>query len=119
MEFKDYLLVENNVLFASRVVDIINALQNLKDDIKNPNKKELAKNIADNMRKSFLRGNKWSKLDGQIETIITVAYNILKSIDAKQEDRPDLDSVIKSSIDVLNKMKNNLGIPINQLASPS
>lgn len=119
MEFKDYLLVENNILFAARVEDMITALQNLKDDIKNPNKKELAMNIANKMRKAFLRGNKWPKLDGQISTITTVAFNILKSTDAKQENRPDLDSVINSSIIVLNKMLGTLGVPRNQLASPS
>lgn len=119
MQFKDYLLVENKSLFAQRVGDIITALQSLADDPKNLNKKQLATNIANQMRKSFLRGNKWPKMDGEVNEIITIAFNLLKSSNPKEESRLDLDDVIKSSIIRLQNLSNNLQVPSNQLATPS
>jgi uncharacterized protein (UPF0147 family) len=118
MEFKNYLLIENKNLFAERAGDILSALQELSDDPKNLNKKQLAINIANQMRKSFLRGNKWPKMEGEVNQIITIAYNILKSCDPKQESKLDLDEVIKSSIVKLQNLINNMKVPVNNLAAP-
>lgn len=118
MEFKDFLLIENKNLFAERLGDIITALENLADDPKNLEKKQKATTIANQIRKSFLRGNKWPKMDGEIETMITVAYNLLKSSNPKEESRIDLDDIIKSSIQTLKSLQGNLQVPVNQLASP-
>lgn len=118
MEFKDFLINENKTLFSQRLGDILNALQELSSDPKSIGKKENVKIIANQIRSNFLRGQKWpGDLKYQIKMLITIAVNLLKSVDPQVENRPDMDAVINSSIKNIEQMSKKLSIPNNQLAS--
>lgn len=114
MEFKDFLINENKTLFSQRLGDILNSLQELSSDPKSISKKESVKTIASQIRSNFLRGQKWpGDLKYQINMLVTIAFNLLKSVDPQVENRPDVDVVINSSIINIEQMNKRLSIPNN------
>ena len=110
--------LENQVLFAQRLGDIMNAMDNLVKDPVAIGKDKKAQVIVDQIRSKLLR-NKWnSKLEGSLESLQTCAANILMSLDSKRENRPDLNSVLSSCLKIMDEIKSNLDAPINNLMSP-
>ncbi len=115
INFKNYLLSENKVLFSQRVGDIMNGLQELIDNPVNIGKDKGAKQIVDQIRSKILK-TKWSsKLEGNLRTLQNCAANILMSLDPKRENRPDLNQVLSSCLKTLQQMSSNLDAPINNL----
>lgn len=115
INFKDYLLVENKVLFSQRLGDIMNGLQELISNPVSVGKDKAAKTIADQIRSKILR-TKWpSSLEENLKTLQTCAANILMSLDPKKENRPELDVVLQTCLKVLQQMSSTLEAPINNL----
>lgn len=115
INFKNYLLFENKVLFSQRVGDIMNGLQELIDNPVNIGKDKGAKQIVDQIRSKILK-TKWSsKLEGNLRILQNCAANILMSLDPKKENRPDLNQVLSSCLKTLQQMSGNLEAPINNL----
>lgn len=114
MEFKDFLLNENKSILSQRIGDILNALQDLADDPKNVDKKQKAENIVVQIRR--ILHTKWpSNQQGNLLVLRRCAVNIMMSIDAKRQSKPELDTVIAACTKALQQTVNNLEAPINQL----
>lgn len=118
INFKDYLITENKVLFAQRLGDIMNGLDELINNPVNIGKDKSAKEIADQIRSKFLR-SKWpSNLEENQKILQKCAANILMCLDPKKENRPDLNTVLSGCLNILKQMSSNLDAPINNLMSP-
>jgi hypothetical protein len=118
MEFKNYLIIENQVLFSQRLGDIMNSIQDLTQDPVALGKDKKAKEIVNQIRARLLR-TKWnSKLGANLKTLQNCAANISMSLDPKRENRPDLNSVLSSCLSTLKQMSSKLDAPINNIGSP-
>jgi predicted transcriptional regulator len=116
MNFKNYLINENKTLFAQRVGDILNSLQTISEDPKKLDKKEKIDIVVSQIRSNLLKGNqRWKKLDEELKSLIKIGVNLSKSVDPKIENKPELELILKASINELQKILDNLGMPINQL----
>jgi len=111
MMFKEFLLNENKIVLSERIGDILNALEDLLENMKNLGSRmssDAAENIVNQIRSKILRV-KWP--DAQKNNILLIrncAVAIMKSIKEKN----DLEMAIKISIKTLEKIVSNLDSPI-------
>jgi hypothetical protein len=116
IRFREFLLTENTNFLGQRVGDVLSALQDLKDNTAGMGKRQAtaASESIVNQIRTILHIN-WNKKD--VKSLIhlqKVGVAISKAI----EEKDDLDDVLASSIDELQKMTQKLGVPINKLGSP-
>jgi hypothetical protein len=111
MIFKEFLLNENKITLSEKIGDILNALEDLLENMKNLGARitsDAAENIVNQIRSNILRA-KWP--DNQKNNLILIrncAVAIMKSIKEKN----DLEMTIKISIKTLEKIVANLESPI-------
>jgi hypothetical protein len=116
MKFKYFLLNENKTFLASRIGDILNALQDLSDNYKNMGSRIVIRNaqaIVDQIRR--ILHTKWPDSEkNNLENLQACGVAIMKCI----EEKDDLEMVLSACVDTLNKSVENMETPINNIASP-
>lgn len=116
MKFKNYLLNENQAFLASRIGDILNALQDLSENFSNMGARLVtrnAQNIVDQMRRII--HTKWPDSErNNLENLQACGVAIMKCI----EEKDDLESVLGACVTTLQKSVENMETPINQITAP-
>ena len=111
--FKWFLLNENSAYLGQKVGDIVNALTDLKDNAKGMGTRHLVKSaegIVHQIRR-ILHSN-WPKdQDKHLKLLQKVGVAIMKAI----EEKDDLESIISSGADELQKLSGKMGMPINDI----
>lgn len=111
--FKWFLLNENSAYLGQKVGDIVNALTDLKDNTKGMGTRHLIKSaegIVHQIRR-ILHSN-WPKdQDKHLKSLQKVGVAIMKAI----EEKDDLESIISSGADELQKISGKMGMPINDI----
>lgn len=115
MNFKQYILTENKIYLATKVGDILTAVQELRDDAKNMGSRDLirfSERIVSQIRR-ILHSN-WPKEEVKyLKVLQKVAVALMKAI----EEKDDLGTIIAGIATTLEKLVSNLGLPINKLAA--
>lgn len=114
--FKEFLLNENKAYLSQRAGNILTALQDIDQNSQGMGTKQLVKSaegIANQIRRVL--HTHWSKeQQHNLKKLQKVAVALLKSV----EEKSDLETTIKSSMQELEGMLGNMDAPINQLATP-
>jgi len=116
MNFKQFLLNENQAYLGQKVGDILTSLKEINADSKTMGSRDLVRfseRIVNQIR-PLLQAS-WQKEEGQyLFTLQKVAVAIMKAI----EDKNDLPGIIASSTVTLEKLVSDLGVPIHKFAAP-
>ena len=116
LTFKFFLLNEDKVYLGHRVGDILNALQELVENGKAMGTRQLVKNsdsIVNQIRR--ILHSDWQKEEEKyLKTMQKVAVAIMRAIDEKD----DLESILSSASDELQKVQKDLGTPMQDLGAP-
>lgn len=122
MNFKQFILMENEEDFANKVGNIYNSLSDLSKvaDDKGVRLGDLANGIVGEI-KVILNGITPPKMRGLVEKMQAIAIMIKKSMDGKEKDQEakPLPEAIKIALSDMEKIKNQMGLPINDLGSPN
>lgn len=122
MNFKQYLLMENEEDFANKVGKIYNSLNDLSKvaDDKGVRLGDLANGIVGDI-KIVLTGISPPKMKGLVEKMQAIAIMIKKSMDGKEKDKEakSLPEAIRIALADMEKIKSQMGLPINDLGSPN
>jgi hypothetical protein len=116
-QFKSFLLNENKHYLGQKSGDVLSALQNLQDDSEGLGNRALIRacqGIVNQIRR--ILHARWDEEDVKyLEHLQKVGVAIMKSID----DNEDIQGVIASSVSELEKMLEELEVPINSLGAES
>lgn len=116
MNFKDFMINENAAYLGERVGDILTALSELQQNLKGMGKRQTAQTaegIVNQIRR--LLHSSWKKEDiKNLVPLQKIGAAIMRSI----EEKDDMETIIASSLDELQKLSEKLGQPLNNLGSP-
>jgi len=114
--FKQFLLNENRAYLAQKAGAILTALHDLDQNAQGMGTRNLVKNaegVANQIRR--ILHTHWPKREEyNLKQMQKIAVSLMRAIDEKS----DLETTIKSSVQELEKMMGNMDAPVNQLASP-
>lgn len=113
INFKNYLLTENENYLAQRIGDILNALQDLQENHQNMGTRQTvaaAKTIVSQIR-SILHVNWAKKQLPTLESLQKVGVAIMKTV----EERGNIADILPACIAELQKNIQKTGEPINNL----
>jgi len=113
INFKEFILNENTVYLAGRIGDILNALQDLIDNLDNIGSRDInraADNIVKEIRK-IIRSKVPNDQVKHLETLQKCGYNIKKSI----EEENKLENVLQSCVSEIEKILNDLEVTVNKI----
>jgi soluble cytochrome b562 len=113
--FKWFLLNENSAYLGEKMGDIMNALQDLKDNAKGMGSRHLVRSSEDlvNQMRRVLHTH-WPKSEGEhLKRLQKVAVGIMKTV----EEKGDLEAIISSGVEEIQKSLEKMGTPINDLGS--
>lgn len=114
--FKQFLLNENRAFLSQKIGDILNALQDLGDNTGGMGARQLVKNsngIVDQIRR--ILHTDWPQREQKnLKVLQKCGVAIKKAI----EEKDDLEAVIQSCIEEIEKLSGDLDMPMNKLASP-
>ena len=116
MEFKKFILNENKAYLGEKIGDILSALHNLKEVSPNLGNKQIssmAYNIVNQIRR--ILHSDWPGNKKSLEKLQKVGTSIMKSIEEKQ----DLLETIEGSIQEMEELSADLGVPVNTAATPT
>lgn len=116
MRFRDYLLNEDASFLNEKIGDLTNAMQNLLDNSEGMGKRQVvtASEKIVNQIRTILHTH-WAKKDTQyLASLQKVGVAIMNAI----EEKDDLNDIMTASVEELQKLSDNIGAPINTLASP-
>ena len=113
--FKSFLLNENKYYLGQKIGDILAALQSLSEDASNIGNRGLiraSQGIVNQIRR-ILHG-RWEDEDvNSLKELQKVGVALCKAIDTKD----DLASVITGAVDVIEKITQDMEVPINDVGS--
>jgi flagellar hook-associated protein FlgK len=116
MRFKHFLLNENKAFFATKMGDLLTALQELEQNAAHIGARQQVANAEQivNYIRKILHDN-WSKEEEQyLATLQKVGVAIMRCID----EADDMPSIIASCTREIEKLMGDIGTPINNLAVP-
>lgn len=115
IKFKNFLINENKYYLGQKVGDLLTALQSLSEDAPNLGNRALIRSsqgIVNQIRR-ILHG-RWEDEDvNSLKELQKVGVALCKAIDTKD----DIAAVVASSVDILEKITQDMEVPVNDLAS--
>lgn len=117
MSFSKFLLNENKIYLNEKIGDILSALQELVEDADNMGKRQVISNSQEfiNQIRKILHG-RWDDEDKpSLKILQKVGVAIAKGIDSKE----DMQAVLGSCVQELQKLINNNETPINDIGVES
>jgi hypothetical protein len=115
IKFRDFLLNENKHYLGQKSGDVLTSLQNLEDDVGGMGNRaslRACQGIANQIRR-ILHGS-WEEEDVKyLKRLQKVGVALMKAIDEKE----DMEEVISSCGAEMQKLIDDLEVPINSLAS--
>lgn len=115
LNFKNFLLTEENQYLGARIGDILNAIQDLSGDAPNMGTRQLATYVEhiSNQIRQILR-SRWSMQQRPyLEVLQRAGVAMMKAAD----EGGDLPSTISSVAYELQTLSGKLGTPVNQMGS--
>ena len=116
MEFKDFLLSENESYLGQQIADVVSALSDLNTHGPNMGTRptvEAAETIVGKIRR--ILHTHWPKEETKyLAALQKVGVSIMRAV----EEKDDLLGVLQSSEQELSKTTSDMGVPVNSLASP-
>ena len=117
MRFGDYLLNEERGYLATKIGDVLNALQSLSQDADNLGNRHLIRastGIVNQIRR--ILHDSWTDSEKKtLKTLQKVAVALMRGIDSNENMR----EVISTAVQVLDKTASDIGAPLNNLGSDS
>lgn len=114
--FKNFLINESNSYLGHRVNDVLTALQDVQNDMKNLGTRHLSRlieNIVNEIRK--ILHSQWEvRQHKHLEQLQKVAVALMKTI----EDKGDLRDIIPAAVQTLEGIAGKVGVKINDLQAP-
>jgi hypothetical protein len=117
VQFKHFLFNENRVYLGQRIGDILNAMQDLTQNAKGMGTRQLVKNsegIVNQLRR-ILHTHWTDREKDNLKRLQKVAVAVQSAI----EEKDDLEGILASGVQELEKIIGNMDVPINQLGAPS
>lgn len=115
IRFKDYLLNESTAILGQQIGDVLNAIHDMIENREGLGNRQVIRDsegIVNQIRR--ILHSHWDKKDQRhLEDLQKAGVAIAKAI----EEKGDLDAVIQSSSQHLEKMLSDMGVPINKLAT--
>ena len=116
MQFRYFILNETRSALGHKLGDILTALQSLSDDAPNMGSRQLlraAKGVVNEIRRVL--HDTWSDTESStLKTLQRIGVALMKSI---EENQP-IGEVLSTAVQELQKSQEELGEPVNNLASP-
>lgn len=116
MKFKNFILNENNENLARRISNVLNAMHNILENSDGMGPRQMIDNIegiVDEIRRVL--HTQWEENQKKyLEVLQKVGVALKKSI----EEKSDLVQILQDSTIQLENLANDLGLPLNRLASP-
>lgn len=123
MQFKQFILNENQVYLGHRIGDILTAAQDLQDDFDNLGSRQTSRmidQIVGQIRK-ILHSEWKSEQRPYLKQLQAVAVMLKKSVDEKkiQGQTYNLKDVLNMATQKLEEISGKLGVAVNDLNGPS
>ena len=115
--FKNFLLFENEQFLSDQMNDVLSALQDLQEEIENIGTRNLVRTsqvIANNIR-NIVKSHWEISSEKPLISLQKCGVAILKAI----QEKSDLKEIIPSVIEEIQKAIEQIGQPVNKIASPS
>ena len=110
-DFKTFVMNENKVYLAKEIGDVLNSAQELSDEVNKIGTRNLVRygQIIVNKSRGILQGHWGNENRKFLVSLQKCAVALAKSI----EENDNIEEVLKSTIDALQKVVNKMGVPIN------
>ena len=116
MQFSNYILTETRSHLGQKIGDILTALQSLHDDAANMGSRQLltaSKGVVNQIRRVL--HDSWPDSETKtLQVLQRIGVALMKSIDENQP----IGDVLAASVQELQAAQEDLGEPVNNLASP-
>lgn len=114
LNFKDFLVLENNSYFSTKVADILAGAQEIEQNVQGMGLRELSKSceILANQIRRILHSHWPRELTPQLEELQKIGVAILRAI----EEKGDLRELIPAISSNLKNLSGKLDQPVNQLS---
>lgn len=116
MDFKNFLLQENNTTMSQKLGNILHAVQDLEENgasMGSRQQSENAEKIVNQIRR-ILHTHWGEKQKKNLKKLQGIGVAIMKSI----EEKGDVQDVLSSSSQELEQVLGDLGTPVNTIGSP-
>ena len=116
MDFKNFLLQENNTTMSQKLGNILHAVQDLEENgssMGSRQQNDNAEKIVNQIRR-LLHTHWGAKQKKNLEKLQAIGVAIMKAI----EEKGDVKEVLSSSSQELEQVLGDLGTPINTIGSP-
>jgi hypothetical protein len=109
--FREFVLNENKVYLAKEIGDILNSSQELSDEVNKIGTRNLVRyaQIIVNKSRGILQGHWGNENRKFLKGLQKCAVSLAKSID----ENDNIEEVLKSTIDTLQKVVTKMGVPVN------